>query len=831
MNKINANEKMNKTNVIIVVVVTLAIHLLRICMANVINISLDEIGTLAAAAYCSGNDWSSVVMTTRYYGAGFYWLYSIFFSIISNPYCLVFVIYLSNSLCISLCGILIYRILVKYLKMKPTWYTVLIAIMPGITYVNANWNYISNDVPVYVAYWILIYLCIMAFYEKENVWKRRGCSILAALAMGYLLTVHEKSVVVWAAVIISIVLFKIIFGEFIVSPMFFSVSCCVSYVIARKIKAQAILLFWPQSETLANADALSSVTGFLFDKLMGWKIMLDVIISNFILLNEKTFGVVGIAVGFIVFWSIKSWKYIVCGKKLNFTIVNKIRYFLILVSFVSTAAMVLGLAVQWGPGIYKGYYSGIIGKSTRAYGYLRYYVAFTGPAVISVCSMLKYIVRYHKRMLWSTFGAMFLLVVYYYFCIHSYLYDRWNATSMAAFSIFPSDKIAWNIYLSLVVLIMILFILCIFKSEKMIKIYYILSFSMLVVMNIDFHNIQIPSIRCDISDAGYNLIKEIEEKEEIVNLYAEENASVYQFMLFQYTIHNDLPPENVDEAIVLSNRTWLDEHSYALGEKGFYYTQLDSNEYVYVKGERYLNLFEEMGYVLQTDTVLSGKQSYVLKEEAGSSYVIYDDSISLDKGTYKIKYKIQLMSELNRETYGYVDAMKTYGGYMNRKEIDTISLDENGTGTIEIIISSDKTIEEVVFRYFAYEGVEMEVFPVSIKKISEKYDVGADAISTALGIADVINFYNMEYGKYDVYIINDGSRGEQISLELMETLVNQNNIKCIELEEIERDHMNENSYIVSFHPYAETLSWDNGYCSLAIFDGYYLYFYSENLTN
>ena len=348
-------------------------------------------------------------------------------------------------------------------------------------------------------------------------------------------------------------------------------------------------------------------------------------------------------------------------------------------------------------------------------------------------------------------------------------------------------------------------------------------------MHVNFATVSYPTISCEISGAGYELVKKIEETGEPVDaLYAEVNGSAYQFMLNQYCILNEFPQRNVEECMVLSGYAWTDEHPYALGCYGFYGVQLDANEYVYVKGDKYKNVLENMGYALWTDTILSGTDSYIMKDEAGMTYAVYDDSVVLNKGTYDVTYKVRVLSELDRESYGYVDIAKSDVAYLNKKEIKDNLLDENGEGTITLRISSDKQMEDVVFRYFADEGVELEIFPVEIRQVSEWYDVAADDLQTATNIYNLLSYYNRVSGHHTVYFINDGTKGtERNTTEFLQSVLDENKVVNISKEQFEELELSESFYVITFSEseYNKNLDWDNGYWKLRTIEEYTLYMY------
>ena len=104
------------------------------------------------------------------------------------------------------------------------------------------------------------------------------------------------------------------------------------------------------------------------------------------------------------------------------------------------------------------------------------------------------------------------------------------------------------------------------------------------------------------ASATYEIFQQAEEQEKGDILPKELYISIneggsmkrtytYQFLLYDYRIIWELPPEEMTEAIVLANKSSGQE----LFEMGYLRCRLDNNEYLYVKGEALLTLFEELG--------------------------------------------------------------------------------------------------------------------------------------------------------------------------------------------------------------------------------------------
>ena len=823
--------KVEKKYVCIAILITFCMHLLRVCKVNELNVSMDEIGTLAGAAYLSGNEWSSVLQTTRYYGQGFYWIYAIIFRITSNPFFLASAIYVCNSVLISLTSGIIYYIAISFLKMKNNWWTILSSILPCLCYTYVNWKYISNDVPVLTVFWLMILFFMLSYTNKGNKRKYIQYSVCASFFMGYLLTIHEKTIAVWIAVSVTIILFLIFFDERIVHLGAFVTSAIAFYVGARWIKNSALALFWQEEGTsVANTSAFSQTSVWLLDKPLGWKIIIDIVATNFLTLCERTGGLVIIAFNIIIVMIIYCVKCKVLKKKVRIFGSFKLKFFIILVAFFSVAIIVLGLANQWSPSLFRAYYmADKVGKGVRAYSYERYYIAFVGPAILAICSELEYIVFKFRKIIYSSMGMLVLLYAYYLGCIHSYLVDEWNTTSLSVLSVFPDISKNWNVYLSIVLTIIFLVSLVLIKTKRQLHIYYFFCALLVVLLNVNFRELKVPSINVSVSDAGYELVTNIREYGyELDNIYAEANANMYQFMLSRESINYGFPDSNIEECIVFSNIEWSGLHPYSVGNYGFYYTQLDNNEYVYVKGEKYIEMLEKLGYTLVTDRIVSSDQELVVEENEGNTYTLFNGIGELEKGTYRVNVSAKISVTEEREAYGYIDVVDLDSVYMNRTNIYSSWIDENQEVELSVLVSSDVKMEDVLLRFYLEQGVEMHVHQIEVEKVGENYDIGADNRRAIAAVADNIGIYNNRYGNYKLYFVDDGYKGDENNTTiLMEALLYNNEVENVSWEELEQLEITEPVYILSYSDAEVTskLDWDKGFKGIESFIEHSIYLY------
>lgn len=595
---------MNKNNCILVkkryvlfsIVLSFVLYLFRLVQNNNIDIAMDELGTLANASYYAGLDWSNVLSLTRYYGAGFYWIYSIFFRVFENPYVIVILIYVTNSLLVSLSAGLIYIIMVRWQKAGDNWRTAVFAAVPCAFYHIAAWSYISKEVPVFLFFWGMIYCMVNAYGNRgSDVKKYRLCSSLAAVFLVALLTVHERAIAVWITAFVIIVLFLLFFREKIVSFRFFFPVCFLGYFFAQLYKKVILHRFWGGNSILNNTNAFSGVRLWFLDKLSGWKIILDIIITNFLRLNENTYGLIAVGIGVVLIgFGYLIYRRVKRGKKIYLTRTNKIRLMIFLFGFFTSVIIIAGLAVSWGRHIYDVLGGAEIGVYYRAYTYIRYYAGFAGPMMIAVLSFLN---RKRNRRGMAILGlAVFgFLLLYYFIGVHPYFYGEWGMKRVYLYNLVKNPVGIENVVISIIIIICVYLVMIAVKSRNMLP--GILLF-LLVLSAYDETEIGKPMVSCENAGASYEMVKNLErEGMELDEIYVSSNAATYQVMLNRYQVHLELPDDNGD-AFVLSNFDIYTQALYLPEITEYYWLQLDENEFVYARGKIVKNLLK-CGYALQ----------------------------------------------------------------------------------------------------------------------------------------------------------------------------------------------------------------------------------------
>lgn len=579
------SRKKENINAVRAVLFSFLIYMIHICQEIDINISLDEIGTFVSGAALAGRDWSGSLPFTRYYGYGYYWIFAGLFRITNNPYVIYLTILLVNSLILSLTAFLIYKIEIHEFNLPDNFVTVFFAVLPGCVYTIVNYAYLSNDVMVYTSFWIVVYLTLKLF-NSLDIKTRKKYSFLLAFFLCYSLTIHEKTIAVFGIILFCLAFWAIFIRKNLVNWKVFSGSILVFYILARATKKLAISLFWSDiiAESLANTSVIYTDVLWFIDEIRKLKITFDIFISNIIKTGMYTYGLFFLAVMIML-----SAVIVLIKNKCNIrkilerdTEIEK-TVFVFTVSMATILVTMLGIALQWGNGIWNALNEGNpLGVNARAYGYLRYYIIYIGPILISTY-FLCLNQKLSKGFYWGTFSLFTGLSYYYLTEIDSYVGDQNKVMEFVT----PFDNQIWNRHISVLLLILFIFLLSRI-SKRHIQLIFVSVCSLLMLIVFLPKNFGLPRLKSNTCGATYEYISTLEKEENWKdNIYFLDNAGCYQFFLNQYTIHM-----YVDEqyGILFSHRNidQIYENSLGLYNADIIANsqciQLDENEYVYILG-------------------------------------------------------------------------------------------------------------------------------------------------------------------------------------------------------------------------------------------------------
>lgn len=564
---------------------TTGLYFLRICTIIDINISMDELGTFAGMAACGGLNWNEVIAYTRYYGYGFYWIYAFIFYLIDNPYIIYILIYFLNAVIIGCTGILIWRLQTKLLKLPANSCTFLITILCGTIYPVVNYSYITNDVATYAVYWIGVYFLISSICTEENSVRKQ---IYFAICLCYSLTVHEKMIVLWISMAFVLIIWKLFCGTSLIKNKSLYICLLVGYILARVSKQLVIDYFWPADvrlgEELANTSVIYGDITWFFSDLRGIRAIFDVIISNLLKTGIMTGGLSFLGIGLFIVLFVSFTKRIIMNGKLNSN--EKLTLILQLISIFPIMIIIVGLAVEWGKSIYESiYFTGEFGKNVRAFSYIRYYIIFVGPMLISVYYYIFYKVG-SKKVFYIT-GLFISIFCYIYFCLIIMPYLGTNGIS-----ILSSIEIGHNPVLNLGISFLALFILPILFigiiNKKIRTIFVSLSTICIVSLNLP-DSVTWPILKYSLCDATMIWIEDNINAENRDLLYVLDDYSNYQFAFNRYSMH--VINGNETKAIIFSHKSkdmWAESYMEDFQREVIMKCQeiqLDDNEYIFYLNE------------------------------------------------------------------------------------------------------------------------------------------------------------------------------------------------------------------------------------------------------
>ena len=594
-NKIKKNKLVIKDYLFTFLISFCAI-ILKICTTNSYTIGTDQIGTLATASKLAGLEWDVAISHAKYYGFGYYWIYSILFKLTDNPHVIVYVHYFIVAILISLVSCLILHMAVNLLDMKKTKLLYFVPTVIAFETACIGFATIINSPIVYCVVWLAIYYLIKAYKEKDTK-KRVLFSIASSVFFVYILYLHETVVALYIALFVAFILVRIIWKEWIADPRVFGTIMICGVVSQRVIRNGVINSVWLTNSAgeLNNTSAFQTTSLWFLENKTTLKIFIDVVISNFLNLNERTFGLVSVAICFAVWCLIKNL--FKKGDDENTEISEKICFILSVISLCSAAIIILGLGASWGRRAYQ-VYIGANGLSNefRGYAYPRYFMPYFTPGILAMIAYLSKIEKKSKIICVSILISLFA-ALYYLLKVHTYYFEIWGMSRMAIINVIQNDIYGANVIISIFLPLIMLILWCINKNKIARNIFISVSFIMGVVMSFATQTFSIPEMNDD-TYVYYELIKELEENNLKVYEGYTTSSMICRFQFIMQNIELKEITTYVDEKESIIFLRASDEQNVLneLRTDGFKKIRLNEMYEVLFKGERYEDIINQLDF-------------------------------------------------------------------------------------------------------------------------------------------------------------------------------------------------------------------------------------------
>lgn len=236
------------------------ITVLPILKVNAITV-IDESGTLANAAFLSGRNWHSGVVSIGgyYYKYGTAFLWVIPYLVLKDSLMILHAVGMINAVCIAMTPVIAYYIVRRYLNVKKIGYAIMMAAVPTVipaTLFQAL--YFRGDNPLTVMNWICVLLMLAALHAK-SVKKKAFFSILLSLASVYAYACHSRGVVAVIAVFMTVVLIRVFMKKNCVNWPAYLGSLAVFLVVDRCFQIYFRDAIWQGKQAHATGISEKSI--------------------------------------------------------------------------------------------------------------------------------------------------------------------------------------------------------------------------------------------------------------------------------------------------------------------------------------------------------------------------------------------------------------------------------------------------------------------------------------------------------------------------------------------------------------------------------------------
>lgn len=569
----------------------------------------DELATFSSAATLAGYNWRDVVSTSGYYGFGFYWIFFVLFKITDDPIIIYRTTLIICSLVQALAAPICFYMLGRFFNIKSNMVKLLFSTICSFMVVTRATVMYNEHILILLSWILALIICFL--WEDTNsrqVKKKRWHTAVLLLVLIYSLTIHTRSLTYFFAIGIAIILYWLLYRKLLVSKFFFPM-LVVGYMVSKVIVQIVQKSIWliADGSKLPNTNIKINMK-YDFWNPDTWKSIANTIFGQTATITVFTGGLFLLLIIIII-----SSSYFYIFKKSKD---HKHTELILLISWIfimCIGATILAQSLSWFQGVFTGFQKDLIEDnyySYKAFTYVRYFGPFIGPAVMCGLAVCYDNFKIFHKVKYSFVAISLLLQFYWFTMIMPYVCNNANAQEVfIAFSFMKNgDKTNIKIYLA-GLFIWSIFIIFYLFCKKLSVFYFILSLLAIILI----HEYCYTAINYDLAiakdnfqriDKSYVLIKNLEadlKKNQINDIYFfdqsdqkgsqtyHETYNLYQFYLNRFHIIPEMPDFLTDEAIVFTNT----EIKTMTKNENYFMFQCDKNEFVYVKGNNLVELFEK----------------------------------------------------------------------------------------------------------------------------------------------------------------------------------------------------------------------------------------------
>lgn len=801
---------------------------------------LDEVTTMAGAAYFSGNDWSAVISNSGYYGMGFTMLLAPVFKVTDNP----FIIY---QICIGVCALLQSMAApICYYIMKKCWninnhiYLCLVSVACSYMVVTRS-NIIYNEQMLIFLSWVIALILAVLQNDRLNSKKTIFLTILLALVISYSLTIHTRALTFLIALAICFVIYFFMFRKKIFNVIAMVVTTGIGYMAGKAFIYFVKNNIWSIKEgtTLGNTSiGVDKGIQYLLST-HSWQAWGNIIFGQVNTISIITAGFILIA-GVIVVH--KCWESIIKRKKeIAEDKIMLIGLFFLVCIVMTIAAQSISWLKSTTAVLEMGFENNAY--STKGFTYVRYFGPYCGPMLMVgfayAYNMSKRLfLRYYKTaaLIWGG------VTIYWVLCVTPYIAYSNALGTLEAYLPFALERRGGISSLSTIlpatlITIIIFLINAFFYNRKKIIIP-VLSICISLFYQYAYNAIVWDQATAETSikkvEQSYEVLKNLKDKDilphefYVFDTITQGNHKLYyeyQFMFNRKKVIPGIPEESKEEAIVLANKYNQKE----LLTDEYKYFKISDSEYMYVKGVKLQEKIEKAGYKLESsyyyaenleNVDIIGENAYIDENGYICSYgnegmLWSKSSLNITKGTYSITGKIEVDDGISEE----IGKLELFNPSQNNTMV-TLPITKNqinGDSSFEVQFECGIK-ESVELRFYSTAGNMVKVKDLSVNRLSNLYEVGACNEQEVDAITSFLGSINQDYPA--TFISTDEYEDKGLSLNYLQGKMLSRKVESIDYESFIEKDLNDDRFLIIENDISKVFGLVGGYTIINKTDHY-----------
>ena len=531
---------------------------------------IDEMSMLAIPAKLAGYDWSQCMAEARYYGFGYFFLFAPLFKLNIDMLWIYRIILLITAVLEGIVPIIIQYILNKYFMITSVKEVILITVIMSFMTVNPLYNLI-NEHAIIIIIWGVTLIAFNLVYAETKRSKLLNTILLDVLLI-YGLSIHTRFQVLIIAVCMAIIIYRLIYKEWLVVPLFYAI-LGGGYIIAKYLISIVQTYVWGTTNLINSAVSFPDIEKVnLFGLLKGFfKIILGNIGTITIFSLSSGIFIIGALLYYLFRYGVKSKnKY------------DKAVFLILCIFFLSLCGTLTALGLMNMKG-FAVHAEGEKFYAIKTLTYLRYYIIFLIPIFfIGLVFYYRHVNLYKKTYKISYLFVVTILLLWIFFVAPDISDTNYGRSTFYPFSYLLNLNTQLKIddFRAIIIIIMSVISLAIifFRKNKM---YFLFLIACVFIYQYIYFAVEIaiPDEKRDYSyiDASVDYVKKYVDKEQLIYIYDKQGRyQIYQVYLYQYKIVLGLPDSFDNNVIILTNKDIDDELPVNMNS-----LEIDDNEWIY----------------------------------------------------------------------------------------------------------------------------------------------------------------------------------------------------------------------------------------------------------